>query len=384
MHIGIAGPIDLAPLRKYLSAEPPSVYAGPSTGWLARTWLEQGHKLTVFALSSAVTSRQLLGDSGPLQVVVVPQRPRHRARDFFRAERAALTSAMKDHRVDVLSAHWTYEFALAAGASGRPAFVTARDTPLRYAWEMHNAWRWVHNSLALPAVHGATAISAISPYTAQHLRRCLGVRRAIRVIPNGVRLDDLPRAELPRPVHRAAVFASALHGWGPLKNGTNLLRAFALVRERMRDARLIMFGDGFGAGGPAEHWAISQGLCNGVEFAGPTERPEILSRLARQADVLVHPSRVESFSMIAAEAMAMGVPVIAGARSGAIPWLLDRGKCGVLTDINSPKRLADEMYRLAKDQDRRSVLAQNAFQRVSDGFQLQDVARAYVGWLATA
>jgi glycosyltransferase involved in cell wall biosynthesis len=359
------------------------VYSGPSTGWLARTWLEQGHRITVFALSSEAGTRQVLGEADPLQVVVVPQRPRHRARDFFRAERIALTAAMRDHRVDVVSAHWTYEFALAAESSGLPAYVTARDTPLRYAWEMGTAWRWVHNSLALPAVHRATALSAISPYAARHLRRCLGVRRSIRVIPNGVRLDDLPLAGPPRSATRAPVFASALHGWGPLKNGTSLLQAFGLVRERMKNARLVMFGDGFSTAGPAEQWAIKQGLFEGVEFAGPTDRSAILERVAREADVLVHPSRVEAFSMIVAEAMAIGVPVIAGARSGAVPWLLDGGHCGVLTDIDAPAKLADAMGTLAHDQERRCALAQAARQRVSDHFQLQDVAREYAAWLAT-
>jgi glycosyltransferase involved in cell wall biosynthesis len=384
MHIGFAGPVDLAPLRDYVPGPLPAVYSFPLTGWLARTWLEQGHEVTVYALSSEVTQRQVHGTGDPLRIIVVPQRPRarHRVRDFFHAERTGLTAAMRDHPADVLSAHWTYEFALAAEATGLPAYVTAHDSPLRSAWEMRSAYRWLRHSLAIPAVHRATSLSAVSPYTARHLRQCLSVRRRIEVIPNGVRLEELPRSAPPRPAPRP-VFASAMHGWGRLKNGVGLLQAFRLVRERLPGARLLVFGHGFGAAGPAARWAAEKGCRGGVEFIGPTDRLLMLRRLSQEVDVLVHPSRVECFPMIVAEAMAIGLPIVAGARSGGVPWVLDGGRAGVLTDIGNPAELAAAMSALARDQERRALLAQAARARVSRHFQLHDVARAYADWFAT-
>ena len=168
MHIGLAGPVDLSPLRPELEGMLPLVKPGPSTGWLARAWLDQGHEVTVFAQSDEVDRRTVFG-SGRLRLVVVPMRRSGRARDLFRYERRQLAAAFREHATDVVSAHWTYEHALAAIASGRPAFVTARDAPLRCAWEMRSAYRWVRHTQALPAVHRATALSANSPYIARHL-----------------------------------------------------------------------------------------------------------------------------------------------------------------------------------------------------------------------
>ncbi|MER6059610.1 glycosyltransferase family 4 protein [Streptomyces sp. NPDC001792] len=384
MHIGLAGPVDLAPLAEYLPGPLPEVYSFGFIGWLARSWLEAGHSVTVYALSPAVRERQTHGTGDPLRVVVVPQRPggRHRLGDFFRAERLGLTAAMLDHPAEVISAHWTYEFALAAEATGLPAFVTAHDTPLRYAWEMRSAYRWLRHSLALPAVHRATALSAVSPYVAQHLQRCLGVRRDIEVIPNGVPLGDLPFADKPRET-RTPVFASALQGWGPLKNGKGLLRAFRLAREQFPGARLLMFGDGFGPDGPAARWAARERLNAGVDFVGATERSVMLRRFSEEVDVLVHPSRVECFPMTLVETMAVGIPLVAGTHSGGVPWLLDGGLAGVLTDVDNPAKLAAAMSDLACDQVRRTRLVEVARDRVSAHFQIHDVARAYVDWFST-
>ncbi|TFE49843.1 glycosyltransferase family 1 protein [Streptomyces sp. ICN441] len=385
MHIGFAGPVDLATLRSHLPEGVPAVYAFPYTGWLVRTWLEQGHRVTVYALSAELSECRVYGDGDPLRIVAVPQRhrARHRARDFFLFERRGLARAMREHPADVISAHWTYEFALAATDTGLPSCVTAHDAPLRAAWEMRSAFRWMRHSLALPAVHRATTLSAVSPYTVRHLRRCLGVRRHVEVIPNGVLLDSLPRAGAPRH-HGEPVFASALQGWGRLKNGIGLLQAFRQVRDRLPAARLLMCGAGFGPGGPAENWAVGKGLHRGVEFAGPTAHPLLLQRLAREADVLVHPSRAENLPLTILEAMAVGVPVVAGGRSGGVPWVLDDGRAGVLTDVEDPAVLASDMTELFRDHERRVLLAERARKRVEGSFRLQDVARAYVDWFRKA
>lgn len=384
MHIGFAGPISLAPLRDRLSCEPPATYPFPYTGQLVRTWLEQGHRVTVYALSFEV-ARPWVQEAGPLTVVVAPMRRRARQylRDFSRAEREALVSAMRSHPVDVISAHWTYQFALAAAQSGLPAFVTAHDAPLRFAWEERSVYRWLYNSVALPAVFRATALSAVSPYTARHLKQVLRAPGPVCVIPNGMRLAELPSAPPPGATD-APVFATVLNGWGPRKNGEAALRAFGLARTHVPTARLLMFGDGFSADGVAAGWAHAQGLTRGVEFIGPTSHGELLDRIAAEVTVLLHPARLEACPMVLLEAMAMGVPVIAGRGSGGAPWVLADGEAGVLVDIRSPREIASAMVRLGKDTVLRTRLAAAGRSRVRQHFDLDDVAAAYTRWFETA
>jgi glycosyltransferase involved in cell wall biosynthesis len=199
------------------------------------------------------------------------------------------------------------------------------------------------------------------------------------VIPNGVRFADLPAAAAVRPTE-APVFATVLNGWGRLKNGQAALRAFARARTGLPGARMLMFGDGFGPDGPAAAWAAAGRLTAGVEFAGPTGHAELLGRIAEEVTVLVHPSRIETFSMILLEAMGAGVPVIAGRRSGAVPWLLAEGRAGVLVDVGSDGEIASAMVGLARDTGLRARLAADGRSRVREHFDLRRVAAEYTRW----
>ena len=55
--------------------------------------------------------------------------------------------------------------------------------------------------------------------------------------------------------------------------------------------------------------------------------------------------------MAVAEAMAIGIPAVVGEDSGALPWLVENGRAGVLTDVRHPKKIAAALVRLASDQD---------------------------------
>jgi glycosyltransferase involved in cell wall biosynthesis len=129
---------------------------------------------------------------------------------------------------------------------------------------------------------------------------------------------------------------------------------------------------------------VARGLDAGVEFVGPTDHTELLGRIAEEVTVLVHPSRVETFSMILLEAMGVGVPVIGGRRSGAVPWLLAGGQAGVLVDIGSADQIASAMVRLARDTGLRARLAASGRKRVREHFDLDAVAAGYTQWFERA
>ncbi len=57
------------------------------------------------------------------------------------------------------------------------------------------------------------------------------------------------------------------------------------------------------------------GVADRIRFAGPLS-PGALGRAYAAADVLVHPSRVETYGMVVTEALAHGLPVIASATGG--------------------------------------------------------------------
>ncbi len=117
----------------------------------------------------------------------------------------------------------------------------------------------------------------------------------------------------------------------------------ALGALRRDDARLLVVGGASGADGAAElahaHASIDRlGLSERVQFVEPQEHHR-LSTYYRAADVVVVPSRSESFGLVALEAAACGVPVVASAVGGLRTLVVD-GVTGHLVDSRDPAEFA--------------------------------------------
>jgi L-malate glycosyltransferase len=222
-------------------------------------------------------------------------------------------------------------------------------------------------------------LTAVSPYLAEHLARVFRYRGPIHVVPNGLSPSVFAVGESrgEAPPEGGPRFASVLTGWTRVKNPRTLLLAFARVRAELPGATLTMYGPGFGPGEDAERWARAEGVAAGVEFAGIVRHPGLLERLAAGADVLVHPAVEESFSMAVAEAMALGLAVIGGERSGGVPSTLDGGRAGRLVDVTSPDALARAMVELGTDAGLRRRMGCVARRSARDRFSLAAVVAAY-------
>lgn len=342
---------------------------------LARAFVARGHRVTVISYAIGL-EREVVIDAGALRLCIGPGRPRGRARDFFAAERSYLNEALTREQPALVHAHWTYEFAMAAQASGRPCLITAHDAPLRILRYDPSPYRFMRTAMAYMVAHRAKRIIAVSPHIERHLRRWIGFRGQCTVIPNGI--DDRafhihePRGGM------ATVFACVMNGWGGVKNPTTLLQAFARIRTSLPQSRLMMIGDGYGPDGPAANWAASHGAVNGVDFIGPLPHADLLERLHRQADILVHPSREESQSMAIVEAMACGIPVIGGIDSGAVPWTLGQGRAGLLVDIRSAESLGAAMLELAHDPARQQSLGRSGSEYAAQQFGMDSVTDRHV------
>lgn len=68
----------------------------------------------------------------------------------------------------------------------------------------------------------------------------------------------------------------------------------------------------------------------------------------RAADVAIVPSRSESFGLVALEAAACGVPVVAAA-VGGLTTLVEHGRTGYLVEGRDPERFAAHLTALLAD-----------------------------------
>ncbi len=127
----------------------------------------------------------------------------------------------------------------------------------------------------------------------------------------------------------------------PLKGPDVAIRALhALGRP---DALLLIVGGASGSDGDGEverarHLVDELGLHDQVRFV-PPQPHHILSTSYRSADVVIVPSRSESFGLVALEAAACGIPVVASAVGGLLS-LVDHGETGFLIPDRDPMNFA--------------------------------------------
>lgn len=135
----------------------------------------------------------------------------------------------------------------------------------------------------------------------------------------------------------------------PRKRVDLLVRAFARCHGVDPGLSLTIAGDGGMAGGLRE-LAESLGIAGAVDFAGAVA-PETAQRLMRDHDLLVHPSRHESFGMTIVEAVAAGMPVLVTRCGGPEEVLAGiEAAAGELVDVeDEPDSLVDGYWRLRKN-----------------------------------
>jgi glycosyltransferase involved in cell wall biosynthesis len=201
----------------------------------------------------------------------------------------------------------------------------------------------------------------------------------VDVVPNGIMPEAFGRGErrLQQAGARPAPFTlCSVGGWGKIKNNATLLKAFSIVRRRHPSARLALFGREVGPGQAAEQWARRRQLHEGVVFKGSTPYEKILDFLETEADLMVHPSLVETQGMVLVEAMACGVPVIGGRDSGAVSWTLEEGRSGYLCDVRDKHTLGKTIIEALEQPDRNRNLVKRAWDSAKGRFNQEQVVNA--------
>ena len=128
-----------------------------------------------------------------------------------------------------------------------------------------------------------------------------------------------------------------------MKRVLDCIRILAEVRKHT-PAHLLMVGDGPDRG-PAEHLARQLKLTPHVSFLGKQNHVE---RLIPLAHVLLMPSEMESFGLVALEAMACGVVPVA-TRVGGVPELITDGEDGFLEPVGDIAAQAARVVELLTD-----------------------------------
>ncbi|MBU4214752.1 MAG: glycosyltransferase [Cellulomonas sp.] len=222
-------------------------------------------------------------------------------------------------------------------------------------------------------------VVAISQAEARTVERRLGGNAdRIVVVPPGVDSVQFHPADPTEPRSTSILVAARLQ---PLKGIDLAIEAVAALSDQLgpdgERPELIVSGaasaDFDGYVDELVALATGLGIVDQVRFLGPQSRDD-LAALMRGSRIVAVPSHSETYGLVALEAAASGVPVVAAASGGLREAVVD-GSTGLVLDGRDPQVWAAAMVRLFTDEAFADRLSRTARQR-AEGLDWTRSARA--------
>lgn len=294
--------------------------------------------------------------SAPLRLVELPPRvtfhevqageyPLLKQYPYTLALAAKMVEVATANALQILHVHYAIPFS--------PAAILARQMAPELDLKVVTTLHGTDTSLvgAAPYFHPVTrfsieqsdAVTTVSEYLRRETVETFQVARPIEVIPNCVDLAHYGSARGgagsgPKQILHISNFR-------PVKRAADVIEVFARIRRRV-NARLVLVGDG-----PDLSRALA--LARRLEVAADVATVGVVDDVApflQTTDLLLLPSASESFGLVALEAMASEVPVVAS-RAGGLPEVVPDGRAGYLLPPGDVDAMAARAVELLTDAD---------------------------------
>ena len=314
--------------------------------------------------------------------VEVPQYALFEHPPYNLALSVAIHNVTVKHGLDLVHAHYAVPHATSAWLAKQ----MLGDGPFRVVTTLHGT------DITLvgqdPSFHPITqfsiqrsdGVTAVSEYLKRETVDNFAVQAdRIRVIPNFVDLERYRRDAY--PCHRSKLadagdsIVTHISNFRSVKRVVDVVRIFARIAAHL-PARLLFVGDG-----PervrAQDVAEELGVGERVLFLG---KQLSVAELLSCSDLFLLPSEHEAFGLVALEAMACGVPVIA-TRVGGIPEVVTDGESGHLAPVGDVDGMAEQGIALLSDRPAWDA-ASAAARRDAERFSAERVVPLYESYYA--
>lgn len=257
--------------------------------------------------------------------------------------------------------------------SGRPVVLTGCLHP-------DDLWGF-DRPMIYDAIQAADNYIAITGFEAQYVVARGADPERVAVVGTGVDLAGFDAITPSEAKRRLGLEGRPVVGFigqmGRHKGLDTLLRAMPLVWQALPEAHLViagartLFSDFLEreiGRWPAAHREKLRLVYN---FAAD-EKPALF----RALDVLAYPSGYESFGIAYLEAWACRLPVI-GCRRGAVPWVIEAGRDGLLVPFQHDQQLSDAIVLLLTNPQWARVLGEAGRLKVQDLYNWPEIARRF-------
>jgi glycosyltransferase involved in cell wall biosynthesis len=338
---------------------------------LAVTLSELGHEVTVIGIIGTVESALSLKTQNGVKLIYIPGRRQEKLKaiTFYSAERQSILSQIVSIKPDVVHAHWTYEYALAAQDSGLPHIITVHDEPWKILQDFRNLFFFLR---LINAIRVRSRNSQNFVFVSEYIRTLWNQRMFATggdVIPNMNRIE-IGRFDESNRINHVISVGNTNRG----KNIRSLLAAWQIALLVNPNLRLHLVGPGLGEGDSLAKEFNSKFELGQVTWHGSIDRHE-LSNLYSRCKVLVHPSLHESFGLVYLEAFAGNLGVITFEKSGSASEVV--GDAGLILKDCSPSSLSEAILTLTSNQTLLNQLTENGRVRL-ERYAPKLIAQKYI------
>lgn len=334
---------------------------------LAHALSNRGHRVTLVSPHDSGIARECQRRG----LLHFPVQPRLKYLDLFAA--STLSALLRSENIDTLIAGQSGD--LSTCLLARHKYPAARLVFLQQMYFGHRKkdlfHRWVYGNVDLwITLTDAMKLSVLHNTVVQQDR--------VHTISFGVDVDEFNPATIDK--RRARIlfnlpqdrFIAAVVGRYDKGKGQEFLIEAAphILRQHPNTHFLFVGQETHGEHGYLDtlrHMIAARSLNDACQFLPFTQE---MPRLLAAIDVLVLPTRFETYGYILLEAMAMGKPVLA-TRAGGVPEIVRDGETGLLFQPADSRDLTEKLLMLLNNPELYAALSRNARPWITDHFNFR-------------
>lgn len=290
---------------------------------------------------------------------------------------ALMADVISRYDLDILHAHYALPFAVC----GVLAKSMLPDHPVKLVTTLHGTDvtvlaqdKSLYRVIKL-GIEQSDAVTAVSYSLVEQTKELFRISRDIECVHNFIDTNVFKPSAQPElrncfaePGEKVLLHIS---NFRKVKRLPDLIAVFKRVNERI-PSRLMLVGEEPELS-TVRSLVSEFGLNDRVAFLGKQDE---VAPLFDSADLFLLPSEKESFGLVALEAMACGVPVIAS-NAGGIPEVVIHGQTGFVSNIGDVDMMAAYAVSLLTDGALYARMSAEARRRAVQAFSLDEKVSAY-------
>lgn len=258
---------------------------------------------------------------------------------------------IREIKPDLIHAHYATSFGFWGAISGAHPFILSAWGSDIFSFPRQSP---VHRYLLQWILSKADFLCSTSHVMAKEMRLYIESKREIRVIPFGVDIEQFsPPEQMEKSGSGKLVFGVAKY-LQPVYGLDILLKAFAKLEQKDPGRALLRIAGSGPELGRLQALAIHLGISGIVEWLGEIPNCRVAD-FYKKTDVIVVPSRQESFGVTAVEGSACARPIIAS-RVGGLPEVVLDGETGIMAEPGDIESLVQAMERLIHNPEERAKM----------------------------